>query len=165
MKNKHSTAGSLQLRGQSQVKEVMKHFKKLQMESKKILRGWLTPYEKDSQINQDIFDSYHSELSLSDKCTLFIMYDQLNRNNKSEDPKILDDIKEVHMYVLPINENTVDFCQQMGICPTQEHLQKWPNLFAYLVNIKHHRYSSHEKMSISKSGRMSLNPKMTIDAS
>jgi len=36
------------------------------------------------------------------------MYDQFTRNNKS-DEKIQDDIKEVHMYVLPINENTVDF--------------------------------------------------------
>lgn len=136
------------------------------MESKKILRGWMTPHDSSGQVNLDIFDSYHSELSLSDKCTLFIMYEQLNRNNnKSDEPKIQDDIKEVHMYVLPINEHTVDFCQQMGICPTSEHLGKWPNLFAYLVNIKHHKYSKHEKMSISKSGRMSLNPKMIIDAS
>jgi hypothetical protein len=37
------------------------------------------------------------------------MYDQLTRNNKS-DEKIQDDIEEVRMYVLPINENTVDFC-------------------------------------------------------
>ena len=37
------------------------------------------------------------------------MYDQLTRNNKSDD-KIQDDIEEVRMYVLPINENTVDFC-------------------------------------------------------
>ena len=75
------------------------------------------------------------------------MYDSYSGNPTTNHPTTDDNtlspnlIKEVHMYILPINDKTVDFCQQLGISPTQDHLKKWPNLFAYLVNIKHVKYT------------------------
>ena len=52
----------------------------------------------------------------------------------------------------------------MKIQPTLDHFQKYPNMFAYLVNVKHPRYSVAEKINISKNkNKPSLNPEIVMN--
>ena len=62
---------------------------------------------------------YH-ELSNTNKCSLFVLY------NYFKQPRKQIEIKEVHIYLMPICDKTINFCTQMGIIPTNDHLIKYP---------------------------------------
>jgi hypothetical protein len=47
----------------------------------------------------------------------------------------------------------------MGVIPSVNHQQKYPQMFAFFINIKHLNYTQAEMLCISKSGQAFLNPK------
>ena len=106
--------------------------------------------------------NYHDELKNADKCSLFVIHTPLKGTNIHLGQSSLE-IKELHLYIVPISEKTIDFCKFMNIIPTLDHFQKYPSMFAYLINVKHPRYSMAEKISISKNtNKPCLNPEVAM---
>ena len=136
----------LTLKGKSKVHEVTSHFRKLRQEmlsshhkpssSNVLLKGWVTRKNAASQDNSDRYTSHFEMLEQAQRCSVFTLFEG------------------VSVYLIPITEQTKDFCRMMGIYPikfvNKDQQSNNPEECSILEETHYYAYVSQIRQSFAK---------------